>query len=81
MRAFLIILAILVALVFGVLFAAPLVIDPEDYRGDVQAGLSRALGQPVRLEGELAFRILPTPGLPPAAWWWRAVRRATSIRS
>ncbi|ANK82222.1 MAG: hypothetical protein TEF_16570 [Rhizobiales bacterium NRL2] len=63
MRAFLIILAILVALVFGVLFAAPLVIDPEDYRGDVQAGLSRALGQPVRLEGELAFRILPTPRL------------------
>lgn len=63
MRAFLIIPAILVALVIGALFAAPLVIDPEDYRGDVQAGLSQALGQPVRLEGELAFRILPTPRL------------------
>lgn len=63
MRATLFILAFLTALVVGALFAAPLLVDGEDFRDDVQAELSRTLGREVRLEGEVGFRILPSPRL------------------
>ena len=63
MRATLIILAFLAALLVGALFAAPLLVDAEDYRENIQNELSAALGQPVRLEGDIEFRILPTPRL------------------
>ncbi len=61
LRIFLIACALLVALITGLLFAAPALVDVTRYRGDIEAVATRAAGQPVQINGALAFRILPTP--------------------
>lgn len=61
MRIFLTICAVLAALVVGLLFAAPALIDATKYRGEVETVASRTAGQPVQINGNLSFRLLPTP--------------------
>lgn len=60
------ILTILAGLVIAVLLAAlavPPLVDWTGYRGAIDRGLTRALGQQARTEGPLDLRLLPTPRL------------------
>lgn len=63
LRIILILLAVLAAVVIALLFAAPVLVDVTRYRSDIEAVASGAAGQPVQINGALAFRVLPTPRL------------------
>lgn len=63
LRFLLIVFGLLAALVVGLLFAAPVLVDAGSYRSDIEAVATRAAGQPVQINGAVSFRILPTPRL------------------
>ncbi|WP_417517138.1 AsmA family protein [Minwuia sp.] len=63
MRILLIGVCTVAVLVVAGLFAAPLLIDASDYRDRIEAAASRVIGQPVQINGEMSFRLLPTPRL------------------
>ena len=63
MRDILTILAGLVIAVLAAALALPPLVDWTNYRGAIDRGLSRALGQEARTEGQLDLRLLPTPRL------------------
>ena len=54
--------ALLLALV-AALFAAPLIIDPDDYRQQIVSQLRSATGAEFDIRGKMAFSVLPTPRL------------------
>ncbi len=60
--AILAVFAIMIAAVLGVLIVLSL-IDWNGYRDDIEAGLAAIIAQPVNLEGELDFQVLPVPAL------------------
>ncbi len=61
MNGFLLFVAGLIALVLGVLFAAPLVIDWNDYRDVFAVQASKLVGREVRVGGDVNLRLLPAP--------------------
>lgn len=63
MRDILTILAGLVIVVLAAALALPPLVDWTSYRGAIDRGLTRALGQEARTEGQLDLRLLPTPRL------------------
>lgn len=63
LRALLIVLAVLAALAVGLLFAAPRLVDASAYRGEIERVAAAAAGQPVQINGDMSFRILPSPRL------------------
>ena len=56
-------IAVFMVVVLSALFAVPMMIDWDDYRGDFEARLSEILGSRVELDGSLNVRLLPTPYL------------------
>lgn len=54
-------LVLLIAIVVGGLFAAPLIVDANDYRDEIAAEAARLTGHPVAIDGKVAFRVLPSP--------------------
>src|SRR5262249_17802635 len=54
---------VLLALVAAALAAAPVLVDPEAYRGIVTASLRDALGHEVAIDGPLELTLLPRPSL------------------
>ena len=63
MNSLLLTLSALLILVIGALFAAPLVIDWNEYRPVFEAQASQLLGRKVKVDGEVHFVILPAPEL------------------
>ena len=63
MNSFLLTLSALLILVISALFAAPFVIDWNEYRPVFEAQASQALGRKVKVDGEVHFVILPAPEL------------------
>jgi uncharacterized protein involved in outer membrane biogenesis len=51
----------LLIVVFAALFAVPLAIDWNSYRGVFEEEASRMLGREVRVQGNVAVRLLPSP--------------------
>ncbi|HRD76547.1 MAG TPA: AsmA family protein, partial [Hyphomicrobiaceae bacterium] len=51
----------LVVLVLGALFAVPLFVDWNSYRGAFEEEASRLIGREVRVGGRVSLRLLPTP--------------------
>lgn len=62
MNNILIALGVFVVAVIAAAFAAPHVVDWNRYRGAIEEEVSRTLGRDVRIGGNLAFTLLPTPG-------------------
>lgn len=62
MNNILIALGVLFVAAIAAAFAAPHVVDWNHYRGAIEEEVSRALGRDVRIGGNLAFTLLPTPG-------------------
>ncbi len=63
MNSFLLSLAALLILVLGALFAAPLVIDWNDYRPIFEQQATKLLGREVKVGGEVHMVVLPAPEL------------------
>ncbi len=61
MNSFLLWIGGLMVAVLGLLFAAPLVIDWDSYRGVLEEEASRILGRDVRVGGRVNLRLLPSP--------------------
>ena len=61
MNSFLLWVGGLLVAVLGLLFAAPLVIDWNSYRGVLEEEASRVLGRDVRIGGRVNLRLLPSP--------------------
>lgn len=55
--------AVVLALLVGALAVVPSLVDWSDHRGTVAAALSDATGRPVRIDGDVSLRLLPTPAL------------------
>jgi len=62
-RILLVIIGLLAALIVGLSYAAPVLISVENYRSEIEARASEVVGQPVQLNGDMSFRVLPTPRL------------------
>lgn len=54
--------AFLLLLVVGAFLAVQLV-DPNDFKGQVEARATAAIGREVRIDGDMRFLLLPRPGL------------------
>ena len=63
MRDILTILAGLVILALTAALAVPAFVDWNGYRSGIERQLSRALGAPVKIDGAIDLRLLPTPTL------------------
>ena len=61
MNSFLLTLTALVILVLSALFAAPLFIDWNDYRPAIEAQMTKLVGRPVKVDGEVHLIALPAP--------------------
>lgn len=61
MNNFLTAIAVLMVVILTALFAVPLMVDWDDYRGEFETRLSEILGTRVELDGSLNVRLLPTP--------------------
>ena len=61
MRDILTALAAILILVLGAAVVAPPMIDWDARRDDIEAALSKAAGTPVRTDGHIAVRLLPSP--------------------
>jgi uncharacterized protein involved in outer membrane biogenesis len=59
MRAFIIGLGLLVALVLGTLFVVPSLVPSETYRTTIQDQLSQELGREVRIDGDVSLSTFP----------------------
>lgn len=54
-------IAVFMVLVLSALFAVPMMINWDNYRGDFELRLSEILGSKVELDGSLNVRLLPSP--------------------
>ncbi|MDF1722640.1 MAG: AsmA-like C-terminal region-containing protein [Minwuia sp.] len=63
MRVLMAVVAGVALLVVAGLFAAPFLIDADSYRDGIAAEAETLLDQPVRMDGPVSFRLLPTPRL------------------
>lgn len=61
MNNFLTAIAVLMVVILTALFAVPMMVDWDDYRGEFETRLSEILGTRVELDGSLNVRLLPTP--------------------
>lgn len=61
MRRALVFLGVLVALLLGTSFVAPIMIDWDRYRGAIEEEASRLAGREVRIGGRVNVRLLPVP--------------------
>lgn len=63
MNNVLIALGVFALVVLGALFAVPLAIDWDRYRGQIEDEAGRLVGRDVRISGPVSIRFLPTPYL------------------
>jgi hypothetical protein len=63
LRDILTVLAVLVVLVLAAALGAPAFMSLEPYRQELDTRLSALMGEPVRTEGPLSLRLLPSPRL------------------
>lgn len=63
MRAFLLIVGLLLVMALSALFAAPVLIDWNSYRGAFEKQATALLGREVRVGGNASLRLLPSPYL------------------
>jgi uncharacterized protein involved in outer membrane biogenesis len=63
MRKFLIGLGALALVVAGLILVLPSLIDVESRKAQLVAKASQAIGRPLRVDGPVSFRILPSPAL------------------
>ncbi len=61
MRAFLLILGLLMVVALSALFAGPVLVDWNAYRGTFEKQASALLGREVRVGGNASLRLLPAP--------------------
>ncbi len=63
MNNFLLWLAAIVIVVLGALFAVPMLVDWNGYRGTFEREMTKVIGREIRIGGDVALRLLPTPYL------------------
>lgn len=61
MNNFLLFIGGLIVLILGALFAVPMFVDWNSYRGVFEEEASRLIGREVRVNGAVSLRLLPTP--------------------
>jgi uncharacterized protein involved in outer membrane biogenesis len=62
-KKFVVGVAVLLVLLVGALAVVPPFVDWSDHRATLADALSEAAGRPVRIEGDVGLRLLPTPAL------------------
>lgn len=53
----------LLGLIIVAAIAIPLLVDPNDFRGEITSAVTKATGRPMKIEGELSLSIFPWLGI------------------